>query len=300
MPRQDFSLTEWVKDLAAGGSLTPQQVAALEESLKPVAGKVGESVLRQSEFDRFFNAKKAEFEQKEQSLNSFQQTLQQHRDQIDGLYKRSLTRAELAENEANALKARLGVIGETYNLPEEDLRVVSAAAPPNPNPAAPPQFDTSKFVDNEQYRRNLDTLARTPFYMAEVADIEREHRELFPDKPLTQSQIVAAAMEAKVNPNEWWEKAYQVSGKRKEIEWGQREKLLRSQWDTEQAQRASSHAVGVLNPNIPVGPVLSLRTERQPQPNEPGAARRNGADRVAAAAGAYAQHKYSAENRRAG
>lgn len=303
MPRTDFNLSEWVKDLAASGNLTPQQTAALEESLKPVAGRVGESVLRQSEFDRFFNERKAEFERKEQSLASFQTTLQQHREQVDGLYKKALTRAEQAELDKAAFEGRLRYVGEQYNIPEEDLRIPAGAPPSGQQPPAAhtaPAIDTSKFIDDARYRNDLNTLARTPFYMASVADVEREHRQLFPDKPLSQSQIVEAAMAAKADPTVWWEKQYNIPEKRQEIRDAAREREWRAKWDTEQSQKISSAAIGVLNPNTPVGQVLSLRADRQPQPTEPGSgqARRNGAmDRVAAATSAMAAHKYSAENR---
>lgn len=296
MPRpENFDLSAWVKDLAAGGNLTPQQVQALEENLKPVAAKVGESVARQSEFDRWFNQQKQEFAQKEQALTSFQQTLQQHRDQVDGLYKKALTRAEQAELEANAYKGRLHNVAEQYGIPEEDLRVqVQQQQPPNPQqPNNSPAFDASRYIDVDRYKQDLGVVSRTPLFMAAVADIEREHRQLFPDKPISQYEIADKALQAGVDPRQWWEQQYHASDRRKELEFESRLTAERQKWEQDQAQRLSQQAVGQLSPNIPVGPVMSLRRERTPQPNETTQQRPDPSSRVAAAVSAFQQHKYA-------
>ena len=167
----------------------------------------------------------------------------------------------------------------------------------NPPPAAAPAFDTSRFIDQERYKQDLGVVARTPFYMAQVADIQLEHHKLFPDKPLSQQDIVKGAMEAKADPASWYETTFKASERRQEMAWQEREKTLRQQWATEAAHRFSQNAGSRLNPNPPVGPVMALRAERAPQSTDPRQGRPDPSSRVAGAIAAYTQHKYASENR---
>lgn len=210
-----FDVQAWLKELAADGSLSDQELGTLQASLsKPqVVKRLEEGQLRQADYSRAMNSLR---EKETATANLQAELVQWKKDQEKVIQKANATVGEKAAAHA-ALQAKVQAYAEANGLDATEILGAEPAAPPaNPNPNPNPQ--NPQYLTREDWQKDYDAIRNNfPLLPAQIADLQVEHQTLF-GKPLANStELVQKAMAAQKPIRQVWEEDFKVADRRKEI-----------------------------------------------------------------------------------
>ena len=274
---------DWLKELGFSAEKVEQLAA---EFTAAQMTKIAEGYARQSDYDRAFNANKAEIERQQADLAAANQRLneemaafavmQQEGGQITQKMRDDLDKAQ---QQALKLKQKLERVATdagmdvTAVLKDVDVQVVQPTTTPQT-----PAFDASKFVSADDYQRSVAQLANMALTLpAELQQIQYEHQQLF-GKQIDTREIVAELQKRastrgntkSLDPRAVWEELHGVPAARTAADQKRFDDAIAAA-KAQGAQEALSQASipGATHvPGKPTSPVLGTRQSalNRPQP----------------------------------
>jgi hypothetical protein len=202
-----------------------------------------------------------------------QETDAWYNDQILPNYTKMEREAAAAKaNEARAVALIKASQDEGLRKVATDMgygEVVKDAAAPTP-----PAFDPSKYIPRDELNGLMD---RAGEGLAALEDMVMEHRQLFPDKPLSVRELRREAVAAKMTAYDYWEKKYKVPEARSAADTARQEArdnaIRKEAEDKVRAELASQYGNPNTSPVVPSVNPFAARTSdasRTKQPWEDG------------------------------
>lgn len=248
----DFTLDQWLADIAADNSLTKEEIQSLSTILgkDKVQAKLRNQVLMQRDYSRKTQELADQRKQVEQDVNEIlaeRADLAKWKGTVDSQLQKAYSDLDSERTTAAQFRARMQTISDKTGIPLDDLMQGLPAAKAATSDAVvdatrtgsgnPPNnggsLDPTKFTTREDFNRVVQA---NPLLQAEMFDLASEHQELF-GKPLKleytdqrgnrfvgMRALVAKASEYnRTNPNktmslrETWESEFKVPAKRDEL-----------------------------------------------------------------------------------
>lgn len=259
-----MDLAGWLQELNAEGSLTTEELAAVTAALgkAPVAKRLGDSVLRQSDYSRHMD----ELRTKERETENIRAQLHEWKTKADADIARLTKRVEDGKITEAAYQARLTTLktqADDLGL-EIDTSPPSAAAPP---PAASPVSAVPEGY--EELRAGFDKATKLfPRIPAMLQDLAYEHFELFGKwpklDPIMEKMLVTGRPLREV-----WEEEYKVGDRRTALETERIETIKRTAANEAETRVRSELKAPRPRPDAPHSPVLSQLAGKEKAPKEP-------------------------------
>jgi hypothetical protein len=288
-----------VDELAAVGV---DKTVAEEIAKNPaVAAKLQEKFeanMRQSDYDRFMNSKKAEFTATQKALQEEKEAFEAQKKVINEQYLGALRSREETETALAALRAKVRTASDTYGV---DLTKELFGDTNNNNhqddhrkkdddKKIPDDIDKRLSVVEDLFRNNINL-------EVEMHDIVRQHMELFPDKPLLMKEILDDAVKQRRSPTQVWDDKFGATSKREEIKADKYRKEGAEAAKAELEKKYSGQQVNGFRTDIPISPIFKLGENKAlsaPKDRE-----RGRAESIASAVQALESGKYRMQQRTA-
>jgi hypothetical protein len=251
---------QWLADLVRTANLSEDARKALETTLTaPEALEyIGNSALRQQEFDRKMNQQKSQYQAELAKIQKYERELADWRGK---------TEAQVAQtvNELNAARAeaqRVRQVAYSYNLTDEDLgtSVAPATLPLGASASTPDPGRTG--LDPSEYLKRVDFESAATMHTllpAEINDIVAEHVELFGKMPRGIRQVVERAVQEQKPIREIWEDEFKVRDKRAELEAAAREAEIARRVEEKLISYRSEQGIPVQRPDAQRSYILTNR-----------------------------------------
>jgi hypothetical protein len=217
-----FDVRKWLKDDL---QFTDEELEkALPFFTDTRAAALEKGYLRQSDYSKHMDTLKAEQGKLQQANDRLNKEMADWAElQASGEAPTKKMRADLEKAQQDVLRLTQTVrrVAESAGLDPEQALKDANALPPNP-PPAPAAPDLSSFVKQEDYQKQIATLAELSLTLpAELAALSYEHQALYGEPPDTRkivAEIKARASDRHnqkpLDPRAIWEELYDVPAKR--------------------------------------------------------------------------------------
>ncbi len=238
-----------------------KEQGATEEELKllvtPLAERAYEKVLaeRQTALE--------EREKTEQQMRNYEQRVQTWYTENDAKLKQTQNQTIAAQAEAARYKAAVasmkeqGLIDVAKDLgwDEKDLQQPKQVAAAEPD---------SRYVPREEFLQLADSVGDG---LARLEDMVMEHKQLFPDQPLSVRQLRNEAKAAGKDVHQYWEERYKVPSARENAQKVQREAEIAKWKELGAKEKETELASKFGNPEMrPLTPSYSPFTKKPSDP----------------------------------
>jgi hypothetical protein len=180
---------EQMAALLKDAGLSEEEIRATVDAFNPKAlTALARGTMRQSDYSRNMD-----------KLKTDRERIEARWAEANKHYQQMLADVEATEAEVTDAKAKLAEAeGKLEKMPDASQFLT------------PAQVEEKIAVAQREY-----ALSQTA-YFGEVLELQSEHQQLFGNR-LSPQELIRKATEAKQNPRQYWEEAYKVADKRKEI-----------------------------------------------------------------------------------
>lgn len=248
-----FSIEKWLDEVAADGSLSPEERTAALKALgkdPKIAKRIEEGQLRQSDYSR----KQEELRRKETETTQLIQANSNWKREAEGKLAKAQADLESERTTRAQYEAKIRTIASEYGLDEKELLPAPAATPAPATTTTERKEASPDYVTREVFERAADVNLRLP---AAIADLAAEHQELF-GKPLKgASELVSKAISTGKTLRSVWEEANDVQNRRDTLAREAQEAHDEKVRSEERAKILSETHLPVSRPDAPRSPIFS-------------------------------------------
>jgi hypothetical protein len=248
-----------VDELAAVGV---DKAVAEEIAKNPTAAKAlqekFEGSMRQSDYDRFMNSKKAEFEAQRRQLQEEVTTFEKTKEAINKQYLEGLTSREQMESQLATVRAKAKTQSDIYGV--DLVKELFGTSEPV---VTPPRREEPKGNEyDDRIKKVEDLFLNGVKLQTQMMEISRQHQELFPDKPINFEEIMDDAAKQRRMPMQVWDDKYGASAKRADIlaDKYRAEGAAKAKEDLE--KKYSGREVNAFRTDIPLSPAFAAANNK--------------------------------------
>jgi hypothetical protein len=226
----DLDLRAWLKDLAADGAISDEEMTNLEGVLgrEKVLPRVQKAVMLNGDYTRKTQTlaeDRRTLEEQRKKLDDETAALVDWRKGVEGQLQKAYDDLSTARTTSAQYEARVKTIADRYGLDAAELLGASPPGGENGDQTmahaqpAPSGFDPKQYLRQEDFDKTMEgAKALMPALSAELFDLNNEHQELF-GKPLRDAKgLVNRALKAGCSLRELWEEEHKVGERRVELE----------------------------------------------------------------------------------
>jgi hypothetical protein len=220
-----FDVKAFLDEVLEGSEVTAEKREAIQSVLadEKAAKKLEAGYLRQSEFSKVMNAAEKDKQTAVEQAKAAEKRYNEAYDDIAAKWKaesdrltrqfedEKLTRGQL-EQKLEALKEKYDI--EAADLELERKRETGKEAPKSGISAE----EIQKLIDQGVETRLSRSMPNVARFTAEMIDLEKNHKLLFPDKPLNASELLRKAEESGKSVGDTWRETWKVDERITELE----------------------------------------------------------------------------------
>ncbi len=235
-------LKSWLESVAPLLDKDVRKGLEAELEKDEVANKFKETVLARSDYSRAMDElrlKEQTTAEEQRKAQAWYDTLSAWQKEKEPLVQQTLREKELARAELEAYKAQLKSLSEAGLIdPSEASVKFESPNTPKPNGGAEPKYLTAENLKQERLQMERDFA----YALANFGDIADQHQELFGSR-LTRKELLDELMQKGGTLEEAWDRKYNVTAKRQELEQNRVNKLIEDARAEERAKVLSERAV---------------------------------------------------------